>query len=76
MIRGGRQTTFLCMCSLIIREGPDGAAIMIRFRNSPTGLLAMKGFETTHEILRKSADDLPERQEGPWGGEPQPSPQL
>ena len=67
--RGGRRTTFLCMYSLIIREGPDGAAIMVRFRNSPTGLLAMKGFETTQEILRRSADDLPKLPEGPWRGE-------
>ena len=61
--------TFLCMYSLIIQEGPNGAAIMIRFRNGPTVPLAMKGFKTTQEILRRSVDDLPERPEGPWEGE-------
>ena len=58
------------MCSLIIRVGLDGTAIMIRFQKSPMGSLTMTDFETTQEILKRSEDDLTERPEGPWGGEP------
>ena len=74
--RGGRWTTFLCVSTLLIWVGPDGAAIMIWFRNSPTGPAAMIDFGTTRRTSRRSTNHLSERPEGPWGGEPRPSPQF
>ena len=62
--------------NVCIRVGPDGAAIMIWFRNSSTGPSCMTDFGTTRGTSRRSTNHLSEWPEGPWGGEPRPSPQF